>query len=100
MSGDERDYRVALAGTMPGEQANGWDDDDFLAQLDGNRSRIRYARVAYRVMHKKEITDSGRKILTIQLVQIEPTDDEDDARKISDLYEARTGQATLFSPEE
>lgn len=98
---DDREYKIALAGTMPAEQANGWDDDDFAATLDGNRAKVRYARIAYSVASAKEVTDTGKRILTVRLQRIEPIPDEQAAseeRELVNMYERRTGQATLFPP--
>lgn len=97
---DERDYKIALAGSLPGEQANGWDDDAIKASLDGDRARIRYARVAYNVMSAKEMTASGKRVLTIQLHRIEPVSDdlsEAEGRELVRMFEQRTGQTTLFA---
>lgn len=101
MPDEGRDYKIALAGTLPGDHANGWDDDDFAATLDGNRAKTRYARVAYSVMHSKEVTATGKRILTIQLQRIEPVPDEaaeSDEQMLMHLFERRTGQSTLFPP--
>lgn len=100
MADEGRDYKIALAGSLPGEQANGWDDDDFAAVLDGNRAKVRYARIAYNVLHSKEVTATGKRILTIQLQRIEPVSDEkaaDDEQDLTEMFTARTGQATLFA---
>lgn len=98
---DDREYKIALAGSLPSEQANGWDDDDFAAILDGNRARMRYARVAYSVMSSKEVTATGKRILTVQLHRIEPVPDaksSDEEQAILELFTERTGQATLPMP--
>lgn len=104
MSQDEgQDFRIALAGTLPGEQANGWDDDTLKADLYRNRAKVRYARVAYNVASSKEITSTGKRILTIQLVRIEPVGESLDSLEEAELmhfFEQRTGQATLLAPVE
>jgi hypothetical protein len=95
-----REYKIALAGTLPGEQGNGWDDDTLKAELDRDRSRVRYARVAYTVLHTREVTATGKRVLTIQLVRVEPTPDElasIEERQLLDMFERRTGQTTLFA---
>lgn len=103
MADENREYRIALAGTLPGEQANGWDDDDFAAVLDGNRAKVRYAHVAYNVQSAKEVTATGKRIITVQLLRIEPTPEEsagEDERMLAEMFTARTGQAMLDIPRE
>lgn len=100
MSSEDSDYRIALAGSLPAEQANGWDDPDLAEDLFQNRAKVRYARIAYTVLHYREVTATGKRIITIALNRIEPVPDEHaaaEAREINTLYEARTGQATLFT---
>lgn len=95
---DDNGFKVALAGTLPSEQANGWADEEFAEKLDQNRAATRYALVAYSVMHAKEVTATGKKILTIQLQRIEPIPAEDEAEMASTLsnyFEDRTGQTML-----
>lgn len=99
MSDEGQEFKIALAGSMPGELANGWDDDNLKDDLYKDRARVRYARVAYNVASAKEVTATGKRILTIGLVRVEPTDDDDAAveeAEIIRLFEARTGQATLW----
>lgn len=96
---ESNDYRIALAGTLPGEQANGWDGQ--AEDLDADRARVRYALVAYNVASLKEVTATGKKVLTVQLLRIEPCSDEEDEGLVSTMlrerFEARTGQTTLFA---
>jgi hypothetical protein len=101
MTDGGQEYRIALAGSLPAEQANGWDDETLKEELFQNRARVRYARVAYSVLHSKEVTATGKRVLTIVLQRIEPTPDgqaDSDERELLHLFERRTGQATLFPP--
>jgi hypothetical protein len=98
MTDAEQDYKIALAGTLPGEQSNGW--EDLADDLHRDRARVRYARIAYNVQSSKEVTATGKKILTIQLLRIEPTDNnlaDIDEMELRRMFEARTGQATLLA---
>lgn len=98
MDGDQ-EYRVALSGSLPPEQANGWDDEALKEDLYGDRSRIRYARVAYNVLHHREMTATGKRVLTLSLVRVEPVPDGQAAAEeaaLLELFEERTGQAPLF----
>jgi hypothetical protein len=95
---DEGGYKVALAGTLPTEQASGWADEGFAETLDRDRVRTRYALVAYNVASAKEVTATGKKILTVQLQRIEPVPDDDAdefASTLSNYFEDRTGQTML-----
>jgi hypothetical protein len=96
----EREYRIALAGSLPGDQANGWDTAELKTQLDANRAKVRYALVAYNVLHTREVTDTGKRVLTIRLQAVEPVPDSDaDGVRdhLQELYTERTGQASLFA---
>jgi hypothetical protein len=98
---DDREFRVALAGSLPDEDASGWDNDEYAAQLDDDRPRTRYAIIAYNVHSVKEITGNGKRIITLQITRIEPVPDDDEdefAQTLNDYTEDRTGQATLFPP--
>ena len=100
---DDREYKIALSGALPGVDSNGWDDDDFAAVLDGNRAKTRYARVAYSVASSKEVTATGKRILTVQLLRIEPVPDEkmaDEETALTEMHTVRTGQAPLFHGDE
>lgn len=94
MTDAEQDYRIALAGTLPDDQHNGW--VDIAADLDDDRETVRYARVAFNVQKVTEVTATGRRIVVVQLLRIEPTENDNEARELADLFEQRTGQATLF----
>lgn len=100
MSSDDDRYRIALSAVLPGDQANGW--EDMAEELDGDRAKIRYARIAYTVQKVSEVTATGKRIVAMQLVRIEPVNDADNARDdeqmLMHLFEERTGQATLFPP--
>lgn len=101
MADDDRAFKVTLSSGMPKGPENGWDDEDFAEELDGDRALTRYARVAYNVKSMREVTATGQKILAIQLLRIEPTPDSmrnDDEQAVLDFFEHRTGQATLFPP--
>lgn len=101
-SDDGREFKVALSSALPSEDMNGWDDDDFAATLDADRGKVRCARISYNVLHQKTMTSTGKKILTIQLLQIEPTEDAGgtEQQMLAHLRELRTGQATLFANDE
>lgn len=100
MSDEERAYKVALAGSLPDEQQNGWDSDEFAEKLDKNRAELRYAMVSYNVLHLREVTDSGKKIVTVRIRGIEPVEEAHQAHfvktQMGTLRQARTGQAALI----
>lgn len=100
MADDERRYKVALAGSLPDEQQNGWDSDDFAELLDGNRAEVRFAMVSYNVLHVREVTDTGKKIVTIRVRGIEPVEETHQAHfvrtQMGELRQTRTGQAALI----
>lgn len=101
MAGDDRAYKIALSGALPNDDINGWDNDDLAEDLNADRSKVRYAVISYTVHSTKEMTASGKKILTIQLHRIEPVPDDDAdefAQTMVDYYEERTGQTSLFPP--
>jgi len=98
---DDRIFKVALSGSLPNDDVNGWDNDDFAEELNNERSKGRYAVVYYNVHSTKDITATGKKILTIQLHRVEPVPDEDVdefAQTMTDYFEQRTGITSLFEP--
>lgn len=95
-----QEYRIALAGSLPGEGANGWDDDLLKESLFQDRARIRYARIAYNVLHAREVTATGKRVLTLGIARVEPIPEAMstvEERQMLQLFETRTGQGSLFS---
>ena len=99
---DEDGYKIALGGNLPKEQANGWSDPELADDMFRDRSRVRYAVIAYNVNKYTEKVETEGRILTLQIKRVEPvesgTDDEKAlAELLMKLFETRTGQATLFA---
>jgi hypothetical protein len=102
MSDVEDGYKIALGGNLPKEQANGWSDPELADDMFRDRSRIRYAVIAYNVNKYTEKVETEGRILTLQIKRVEPadaggTDEETLQGLLMRLFEARTGQATLFA---
>jgi hypothetical protein len=102
MSEEMDGYKIALGGNLPKEQANGWSDPELADDMFRDRSRVRYAVVAYNVNKYTEKVETEGRILTLQIKRVEPTDaGTDDERTLSELllklFEERTGQTTLFA---
>ena len=100
---------LALAGTLPDEDANGLLAivDELVSGSYEERGRLRYAVVAFNVHSVKDVTTTRNKVAVVQFQRIEVALTDDDRRAIEALilkrYQQRTGhlpQATLTSADD